>query len=196
MIDRWCLPIVVAHNDVPAEAVRMVHKSLGLLPRAACTALWTKKHGVFLRRDFDSLGATADPYTGGAWSDHGGYWDGDSGYAVINAAWCHSQARMDGVVVHEFGHALSIDVLPRPHRSDAFRAAWRRGCAILRERYPADVAACVRMGIYALHWTQGVQEVWADAFAWLLDARGTIDPAFGVIFADCIALVEAEVSAL
>lgn len=185
-----CLLKVCAHDDVPAEALGRAHKAMRLLPEHVVTQLWGARAGVFLRADFPW---DNDNRFGAPWAECGGYWDSGTRYAVINASWCTRQSLMTAVVTHELGHALSIDVLAKPHRDAAFRDAWSRGRAEIASRWHDDYRQRRNMGVYCLHWTQGVAEVWADAFCWLLGAKRTIHPAFGRVFSECIELVSPHV---
>lgn len=192
---HW-LPKVSARSDVKPEALIMVHKSLVKLPEYVTEALWSGSAGVSVRADFpwDDEETGGQNYHGQSWHECGGYWNGS--WAIVNAGWCRSQAEMDAVVHHEFGHALSEVVLEAPHRRPEFREAWSEGRRTIKERWPADYEARERMGVFCLHWTRGVQEVWAEAFAWIQRSRATTHPAFGEVFARCIALVKDDLRTL
>lgn len=195
----YCLPYLAATADTPAEAVAMAHRSLQRLPASVVAALWQKKYGVYVKASFagwDDVPGAQKPYGHPNWSTCGGYWDEDIGYAVVNAQWCRTQGHMDAVVIHEFGHALSINVLGRPHRRAPFRTAWKVGRDRIRERWPADFASKNGLGIFTIQWTRAVQETWAECFTWLMGARACTHPAFGEIFTECLERVLADLSAL
>lgn len=199
MSERQCLPYITAQRGVSPDVVALAHVSLQRLPAAVVDALWRKRFGVYIRADFadwDTAEGAAKPYGHPNWSTCGGYWDESIGYAVVNAAWCHNQGRMDAVVVHEFGHALSINILGRPHRKATFRAAWKRGRDAIRQWFPTHYASKEGLGIYTIQWTRAVQETWAECFAWMLGARATTHPAFGDVFAECIATVSTDMEAI
>ncbi len=184
------LPLVCAAEDVNPEAVARVHKSLRKLPAHLAATFIAQRVGIFIRSDFSWDGGNM---FGAPWGDCGGYWDSGTRYGVINAAWCKRQNLMDAVVIHELGHALSIDVLEKPYRTAAFREAWSLGRAEVARRWPAEYRAKRGMGVYCIHWTNAVAEVWADSFCWILGTRRTIHTAFGSVFAECVELVRPHV---
>ena len=189
MIDtaqHW-LPKMSAKADAPPEAVASVHRSLQRLPVALTELLWAHNIGVSVRASFPWDAETAHP--GQAWKDCGGYYNEATGYCVVNAAWMKGQADFDAVIYHEIGHALSYRAFPRAHNDPGFRAAWSVGRKRIAERWPDAYKSGLNMGVYTTHWTRGVQEVWAEAVAWMLDARVTTHPAFGEVFRECVEIV-------
>lgn len=188
----YMLPRVYADSTVTAASVGRAHRALCLLPEHVAGLLRDASVGVYLRADFPWEEGNQH---GEPWSECGGYWSSSSGFLVINTSWCTRQGLMNAVVFHEVGHALSIDVLAKPHRVDEFRAAWSRGRAAVAKRWPDDYRAQRMMGVYCGHWTRGVQEVWADAFCWLMGAKRTIHPSFASVFTDCLELVHYALAA-
>lgn len=187
----YWLPRVTAHPDVPGRVLMWVHEALTVLPEHVADRLWPC--GVSVRATFpwDSL-----CQHGISWKEVGGYWNSDTRYAVINAQWCTSREAAAAVVLHELGHGMSIDMLDKPHRGPAFRAAWSAARQEVKRRHPSDYTDFRALGCYCQQWTRAVQEVWAEAFAWIYGARCMTHPAFGKVFADCITLVRADLDAL
>lgn len=192
--DGVWLPAIAARGDVSPESVAMAHRSLQKIPPPIIRALAKIRASVSIWQGFPKEWDYA-PYGHRSWDTCGGYWDASGAWAVVNAAWCRTQGHMDAVVVHELGHALSINVLPRPHRDAPFREAWKAGRDEIRRRWP-DATEGDGMKVFDLHWTRGTQEVWAECFAWILGARACTHPAFGEVFADCLRLVSAEMDAI
>lgn len=190
MNPHW-LPRVTAHSDVEPEAVARVHHAMRLLPEPVADLLWPVS--VAVRADFPWTHRN-DTYDM-EWKDTGGYWHHDNRAAVINAAWCSTQPLMDAVVLHELGHALSLYILPKPHRDVAFREAWKIGSRRVREEFPEDYRARRGLGVFCIHWTRGIQEVWAEGFAWILGARETTHEDFGRVYAECMEMVRLVVQA-
>lgn len=198
MRPRHWLPKVVARADVSPAALVMAHRALLKLPPPVCERLWAHSYGLSLFGAFDwvSAGEENGTFRGASWKSTGGYWDETRGYAAINAAWCQSQDDMDAVVFHEIGHALSINILPKPHRTPSFRAGWTTGRKRVRARFPAAYAGQTHMGVFCIQWTRAVQEVWAECFAWLMGARSQTHPTFAECFPECLDLVRADIAPL
>lgn len=186
----YWLPRVCAHPDVSSEVLAWAHESMKVLPEHVAKALWPCGVSV---RDFPWDHECGD---GRPWKDVGGYWSSETMYAMVNAAYCKTPETTAAVVLHELGHGLSIDVLPKPHRDAAFRAAWSTGRKRVKQRYPSDYEAYEGLGVFCGHWTQAVQEVWAEGFAWIFGARIETHPAFADVFHECVALVSAEIDTL
>lgn len=186
MSSYW-LPRVTARSDVPSEVVARAYHALRLLPEHVADQLWPV--WVAVRSEFP-WNEECDTY-GQAWRDTGGYWNQANRCAVINGAWCSTQPLMDAVVLHELGHALSLYVLPRPHRTAEFRAAWKAGCQRVRREFPEHYRRHRGLGVFCIHWTRGIQEVWAEGFAWTLGAREATHPDFGRVYAECLDMVAA-----
>lgn len=199
MSSDWLL-WVQATSDAPAEAVARVHESLRRTPPAVLAPLRDRRVGVAVYRDWDSWDdhpnaehryADALP-----WGRTPACWDAETRSALVNAKLCPSQPLSDGSLIHELGHALADLVFDRPHMRPEFRAAWTAGRKRVKERWPDDYRRGVRMGVYTPVWQRGCQEVWAESVPWIVGARADIHPAFGETFAECVALVRAEIGAL
>lgn len=188
----YWLPKVSAHMDAPPKAVASVHRALQRLPEALSELLWAHNVGVSVRASFPWDADTRHP--GQAWKDCGGYYSEATGYCIINAAWMNGQAEYDAVIYHEIGHALSYRAFGRAHNDKDFRAAWSQGRKRVVKQWPEAHHAGLGMGVYTTHWTRGVQEVWAESVAWMMDARCTTHGAFGEVFAECIAIVRARLA--
>lgn len=183
----YWLPKVSALADVPPGAVACVHRSLQRLPESLSELLWKHSIGFSVRASFPWDATTV--HRGQTWKDCGGYYNEETGFCMLNASWMKGQGDYDSVIFHEIGHALSYRAFGRAHNDPDFRAAWSVGRKRVADTWPDAHAGSFGMGVYTPHWTRGVQEVWAEAVAWMMGARGTIHPAFGGTFRECIEIV-------